>query len=146
MGLAALNLPGLITSVCVVPLAFFGTNKVCQVRELYSIRLDRIEKESWLRSQCADPKFYTNMRYHSNLCEEVEATARIGAFWYAVNEVAASLPVLDTLVALQRASWPFWVGLALLLILFPSLIIALVRAMSAPEVLPTTCRTAGCRV
>ena len=139
-----LNLAGLLTATLTVVAAFFFINQACQVREIYYLRQDRIEKESWLRGQCADPATYARMRYHAHLCEEVENTARIGALWFAVNEVASSLPVLDTFITLQRASWPFWAGLALLLLLCPTLIIAQARAWSAPADLPvyrpTSCR------
>ena len=69
-----------LVSVCAsVVAAFFVLQKVCALHTAYQLRSTRIENETWLRDQCASPEFYTNMRYHTNLCEEVEATARIGA-------------------------------------------------------------------
>ena len=115
-------------TVCVsVVVAFFVVQKVCALHAAYEIRRTRIEKEAWLRAQCARPEFYTNMRYHTNLCEEVEATARIGAAWHALTEVAGSLPIPDLLQAAHRLGWPLACALALAFLLFPSAIIAQMR-------------------
>jgi hypothetical protein len=48
----------------------------------------RLENETWLRNNCRDPVFFSNMRAHSTLCADVEANARVGAFWAAMREVA----------------------------------------------------------
>jgi hypothetical protein len=69
------------------------------------------------------------MRYHTSLCEEVESTARIGAVWHAVNEVAESLPFGELLKAVQRASWPVLASVALACLFFPSLLISQMRTM-----------------
>ena len=118
------NLVAVCTSVAA---AFFALQKLCALHAVYELRTARIEKESWLRVQCGRPEFYTNMRYHTNLCEEVEATARIGAAWHALTEVAGSLPIPDLLQALHRLGWPLACALALAFLLFPSAIIAQMR-------------------
>jgi hypothetical protein len=119
---------GNIAAVCAaVASAFFALQKICVLHAAYELRRTRIEKETWLRAQCARPEFYTNMRYHTNLCEEVEATARIGAAWHALTEVAGSLPIPDLLQALHRLGWPLAAALALAFLLFPSAVIAQMR-------------------
>jgi hypothetical protein len=48
----------------------------------------RLENETWLRKNCRDPVFFSNMRAHTTLCADVEANARVGAFWAAMREVS----------------------------------------------------------
>ena len=121
----------LMASACTVfgslVLAFFATDKVCLLHEAYQLRTEKIEKESWLREQCAKPEFYSRMRYHTSLCEDVDATWRTGAAWHALREVAGSLPVADCIQSVQRMSWQFFAVLALALLLFPSLFISQMR-------------------
>jgi hypothetical protein len=110
-----------------VLLAAFAVQKLCVLHSAYQLQQERIEKEAWLRAQCAQPHFYTNMRHHSNLCEEVEATARIGALWHAVQEVAGSVPPADAVALVQRLSWPVMAAAAFTCLFFPSLLIAQMR-------------------
>jgi hypothetical protein len=116
------------TVACALVLAFFATDKLCLLHHSYQLQAAKIEKESWLRKQCSMPDFYSNMRYHTSICEEVESTARIGAMWHAVNEVAGSLPFEEILHAVQRASWPFLAVLAVVCLFFPSILIAQMRS------------------
>ncbi len=118
------------TVVCTLVLSFFATDKLCLLHQSYQLQAAKIEKESWLRDQCSMPDFYSNMRYHTSICEEVESTARIGAMWHAVNEVAGSLPFGELLHAFQRASWPFLAVLAVVCLFFPSILIAQWRTRS----------------
>ena len=48
----------------------------------------RLDAETWLRNNCKDPEFYSQMRAHTTVCAEVEANARVGAFWTAMREVS----------------------------------------------------------
>jgi hypothetical protein len=115
-----------ILNVCLsVIVAFFVVGKLCELHAAYELRVAKIEKEAWLRAECAKPDFYTHMRYHTNICEEVEATARIGAVMHAFNEVCnSSVPFVDTLLALaHRAGWGFFAAVAVAFLFFPSLFI-----------------------
>jgi hypothetical protein len=47
----------------------------------------RLEDERWLLDNCKDPVFFSKMRAHPTVCNQVEANARIGAFWAALKEV-----------------------------------------------------------
>jgi hypothetical protein len=64
----------------------------------YSRAALRLEDESWLRENCKDPVFFNNMRAHTTVCTDVEANARIGAFWIAMHNVT------DTF----RVAWQPW--------------------------------------
>jgi hypothetical protein len=58
----------------------------------------RLEDETWLRENCKDPVFFSKMRSHTSICSEVEANARVGAFWAALHEVTDVL----------RVTWQPW--------------------------------------
>ena len=116
------------TTICVsILLASFSVNKVCVLHSAYQLQRTKIEKEAWLRAQCAKPEFYANMRYHNSLCEEVEATARIGALWHALQEMAAGIPAADAVALAQRLSWPFLLALAFACLCVPSALISHMR-------------------
>jgi hypothetical protein len=109
--------------VCIV-MSFFAADKLCLGYRHFQLRAAKIEQESWLRARCAEPEFYANMRYHSTLCEDVEATARVGAAWYAINEVATSLPMPNLVDLLNKASWTTVACMGIVLLVCPSLLIA----------------------
>ena len=112
-----------MTCLCIL-VSFFVVDKICLGYTQFQMRAARIEKEAWLLGQCMKPEFYNHMRLHTTLCEEVEATARVGAVWHALNEVATSLPVPNPVDLLNRASWATMACVALVLLVCPSLIIS----------------------
>jgi hypothetical protein len=71
----------------------------------------RLEDERWLLENCRDPVFFTKMKAHPTVCNEVETNARIGAFWTALKEVTDG----------ARVTWqPYVVGFAVaILVLLP---------------------------
>jgi hypothetical protein len=121
-----------ITSACTVlftlVLGFFAVEKVCMFHEEYLKQSQIIEKDSWLRLQCSNPVTYAKINHHPGLCEKIEAVARRGAFWHAVYMVSSSLPFDEVLIAAQRASWQFFAVLAVLCLIFPSLVISQIRS------------------
>ena len=40
-----------------------------------------LKDEEWLRSQCDQPEFYSNMRQHSDLCNDVRRNAERSPSW-----------------------------------------------------------------
>ena len=70
----------LLLGVCLDSLSALYTayNKACM----------RLENETWLRNNCKDPVFFSNMRAHTTVCADVEANARLGALWAALREVS----------------------------------------------------------
>ena len=74
----------------------------------------RLEDETWLRNNCRDPVFFSKMRAHTTVCADVEANARIGAFWAALREVSDA-----TKAHLQPSVAPVMITFILMLILVP---------------------------
>lgn len=124
-----------MTCLCIL-LSFFVVDKICLGYKHFQLRATRIEKEAWLLGQCMKPEFYNNMRLHTTLCEEVEATARVGAMWYALNEVATSLPLPNPVDLLNRASWATMACVALVLLVCPSLVISQIHHGQPRAVIP----------
>ena len=111
-----------------ITLAFFATEKLCCLHEAYQTQAHKIQDEAWLRAQCANATFYNNMRHHTTLCEEVEATARIGAAWHALAAVSGYLPLADAARAARSLSWQALAAAGLLCLLFLSAIVACLRS------------------
>ena len=121
-----------LTSACTVlftmVMGFFAVEKVCLFHDEYLKQSQIIEKDSWLRLQCSNPETYAKINHHPGLCEKIEAVAKKGAFWHAVYIVSSSLPFDEVLIAAQRASWQFFAVLAVLCLIFPSLVISQLRS------------------
>ena len=109
---------GLTLCIC-----FLTMSKICLLHEEYVARKQQIESESWLRDKCTDSEFFSRLGQHTNICEQIELTARVGAMWHAINKVSNSLPLIHTWTILQKLSWPFMATTAVVLLLFPSLVI-----------------------
>jgi hypothetical protein len=65
-----------------------GLDSLSALYTAYNKACLRLENESWLRNNCRDPVFFSNMRAHTTVCADVEANARVGAFWAALREVS----------------------------------------------------------
>ena len=98
-----------------------------QAYSLFSI--SRVE-ETWLRAQCKEPAFYSNMRQHTDLCAHVEHNAMQWIILHALNKVfttshlcgdRACIEYLNDLVV-RGIAWPAAVIICLFVITIPSII------------------------
>ena len=115
-----------------VPLAtlgfWMGVSVVCvnQLSVLYAVHRTvsaRLHSERWLREQCADPHFFSNMHLHTDLCIAVENDARVGALMLSLREFTQGLlgaGAQGGWLAQRLLSWPALVGLLALLLFGPS--------------------------
>jgi len=122
----------IVNVIFLVVLCFFASDKVCLLHKMYTMQSHKIADEVWLRRQCSDPIFFANMKSHTSLCEEVENTARIGALWFALEHVSNSLPFSRAWAEVKAVSWPVLGVTAVVLILFPSLIVSMARNVYSP--------------
>lgn len=83
------GLQGVFASMCASAL-FVGASldALSALNIAYNRARLRLDDESWLRNNCRDPVFYSKMKAHTNVCADVEANARVGAFWAAMREVS----------------------------------------------------------
>jgi hypothetical protein len=97
-----------VLGTCVtVLLGFVGVDCLGALYAAYKRACMRLDNERWLRDNCRDPTFYSNMRAHTDVCSEVETNARIGAFWTALREVTD----------VAKVTWqPYVVGFALAIV------------------------------
>jgi hypothetical protein len=100
--------------------------------EAYQTESKRKEDERWLRVRCQEPEFYSNMKQHSDLCNQVEINARRSTFLTALHTVLDStyLCGYESCLSLagSAASWivgagmPFVAVVVVLLLLTPTLL------------------------
>jgi hypothetical protein len=115
----------------VVPLLCL-LSRIPSFHKAYTEHQQRLEDDAWLRAQCADPLFFTKMRQHTNVCEQVRAAFRRPPFMVGLQ--AACVPTAEwggTLRALLLPSSLGWEGvvvIALCLALGPGLIVPWWRA------------------
>ena len=92
----------------------FFLDALSAIYTAYNRACMRLDNESWLRTNCKDPVFFSNMRAHTNICSDVEANARVGAFWAALREVSD-----DSKAYLQSFAAPVVVGIVVAAIFIP---------------------------
>lgn len=70
----------------------------------YNTRLQQERNAAWLVQQCKSPEFYSNMKHHASLCDDV-TLAETDAIWlHALRDVFDSLSVCGTITCEQRLS------------------------------------------
>jgi hypothetical protein len=77
-------------SLILIVLIVVGFDKLGVFYAAYQRAAARIERDEMLRINCRDPKFFTDMGSHGEVCKKVEENARIGAFWHGIDAVVAS--------------------------------------------------------
>jgi hypothetical protein len=125
----------MVISVGVFWAVSFGVSRLFVFYEAYSAFLRVLKDEEWLRVQCALPEFYSNLRQHTDLCNNVRLNAERSPLLIALNEVANTAHLCgrytcaEALAALSGAGWPALLGLAAVLLLAPSLVVRIARAV-----------------
>jgi hypothetical protein len=71
--------------------------------------MQQIQNERWLVDKCKEPEFYSNIRSHSALCDEVTANVKRQHFLLAMNKVFAQTYICGyTSCQDQLTSWFQW--------------------------------------
>jgi hypothetical protein len=110
--------------------------------ETYTSTLRILKDEEWLRIQCAQPEFYSNMRQHTDLCNDVRRNFERSPFLIALNEVAGTAHLCgrhscaDAIVYLSNAGWPVLLCISLTVLLAPTVLTRAARAVICREQLP----------
>jgi len=102
-----------------------------------------LKDEEWLRSQCDQPEFYSNMRQHSDLCNDVRRNAERSPVLIALNEVAGTAHLcgryscVESLAFLSTsAGWPVLAAIVVTVVLAPTVLVRIVRSMVTGRRLP----------
>ena len=88
----------LFTAMCSVVCAFLGVDGLSFLYAAYTKAVMKLEDEAWLLNQCKEPHFFSKMRAHTTICNDVAANARVGALMTALREVTEVF----------RISWEPW--------------------------------------
>ena len=120
---------GVVTTM-LVSVVFVGgcLDSLSALYTAYNRACMRLENESWLRNNCRDPVFFSNMRAHSTLCADVESNARVGAFWAAMREVSD-----DARAYILPLAAPLALTVVVLALLIPICCLCTQRAMGGPR-------------
>lgn len=62
-------------------------DRLYSLHTIYRDEVSRLADEAWLRSNCQDPVFFTNLRGHTDICSQVERNARRNLALFAVRQV-----------------------------------------------------------
>lgn len=100
--------------------------------EAYQTESKKKEDERWLRIRCQEPEFYSNMKQHSDLCNQVEINARRSTFLTALHIVLdntylcgyeSCLTLLGNITSwMIGAGMPFMIVLIIIILLTPTLL------------------------
>ena len=106
--------------------------------EAYTDYVRTLKDEQWLLLQCASPEFYTNLRTHTDLCNNVRRNAERSAFLIALNAVAQTAHLcgryscVESLAFLSTsAGWPVLIAAVAVVLLAPAVLIKIVRGVVA---------------
>ena len=113
----------------------FSVGRIFIFYEAYTSFLSVLKDEEWLRIQCASPEFYSNMRQHTELCNQVMLNAARSPLLIALNEVAGTAHLCgrysctDTVLALSRAGWPVIATVVVVLLIAPTILVRVARML-----------------
>jgi hypothetical protein len=113
----------------------FSVGRIFIFYEAYTAFLSILRDEEWLRLQCASPEFYSNMRQHTELCNQVMLNAARSPMLIALNEVASTAHLCgrysctEAVVTLSRAGWPVVVTVVAILLIAPTILVRFARML-----------------
>lgn len=111
----------LVAVMLCIACAGMGLDGLSALYTAYTHACMRLDDEKWLLQNCRDPVFFSKMRAHTTVCSDVEANARVGAFWVALREVTEGFKV-------TREPWSVVCVVLLLMLLLPAFWVCAVRA------------------
>lgn len=67
--------------------AFFVFDRLYALHSILGEQRARLADEAWLRRNCADPVFFSNLRGHTDVCDQVAQNARRNVWLYTLRRV-----------------------------------------------------------
>jgi hypothetical protein len=120
--------------------------------EAYTSALRIIRDEAWIRTQCTDPQFYSNLKQHSDLCQSVQINFERSPLLVALNAVSETAHLCgrysctDNLIAISRGGWPVMLSVGFISLIAPTLLVQVMRSLMSSRYvneLPTNHHHAG---
>lgn len=115
----------------------FSVGRFFVFYEAYTSALRLIRDEAWIRSQCSDPQFYSNLKQHSDLCQSVQINFERSPVLVALNAVSETAYLcgryscVDNLAAISRGGWPVILSVGVISLLAPTLLVQIMRVLMA---------------
>jgi hypothetical protein len=124
----------------------FSVGRFFVFYEAYTSALRVVRDEAWIRAQCADPQFYSNLKQHSDLCQSVQINFERSPLLVALNAVSETAHLCgrysctDNLMAISRGGWPVILSVGFVSLLAPTLLVQVMRLLMSSKVsdLPTS--------
>lgn len=118
--------------------------------EAYTSALRTVRDEAWIRTQCDDPQFYSNLKQHSDLCQSVQINFERSPLLVALNAVSETSHLCgrysctENLVTISKGGWPVILSVGIISLLAPTLLVNIMRLlMTSRNELPTSNFHAG---
>ena len=126
----------MITSVGIFWLVSFVVSRLFVFSEAYVSFLGILKDERWLLKQCESPEFYTNLRSHTDLCNQVRRNAERNPILFALNEVAQTAHLCGRYSCTEAVSflstsagWPLLAGMVATVLLAPAVLVRVARSV-----------------
>jgi hypothetical protein len=118
--------------------------------EAYTSALRIVRDEAWIRTQCDDPQFYSNLKQHSDLCQSVQINFERSPLLVALNAVSETSHLCgrysctENLVSISKGGWPVILSVGIISLIAPTLLVNIMRLlMTSRNELPTSNFHAG---
>ena len=93
-------------------IASFSISRLFVFYQTYTAHVRLLKDESFLRTECANPEFFSNMRRHSDVCIDVQRNAELNPIFVALDAVANTAHLCgryscsDVIIYLSNGGWP----------------------------------------
>ena len=113
----------------------FSVGRFFVFYEAYTSALRLVRDEAWIRAQCSDPQFYSNLKQHSDLCQSVQINFERSPLLVALNAVSETAYLCgrysctENLTAISRGGWPVIVSVGFISLLAPTILVQVMRLL-----------------
>ena len=126
----------------------FAVGRFFVFYEAYTSAQRLIRDEEWIRTQCADAQFYSNLKQHSDICQSVQINFERSPFLIALNAVSETAHLCgrfsctENLMAISRGGWPVMLSVGFASLIAPTLLVQGMRLLMSSSCSSSTMR--GC--
>ena len=125
---AASMLKIMVLCIGVFWIVSFSVGRIFVFYETYTETMRLLKDETWLRMQCTDPLFYSNIRQHADICTGVQRNFERGAILVALNAVANTAHLCgrhscaDAVIYVSRGGGPVMITVGVVCLFAPLLL------------------------
>ncbi len=128
-----LHAKALLTVLFMFGVLSLSISRFCIFYEVFVMENVKMQEDVWLLKQCKDPVFYSNLRHHTDLCQEVEKHAQSWIWLTAMNAMLTRNQWCGTQksctehihnLIIQGFAWPLVACFGMFLVALPYIIAA----------------------